>query len=179
MPGKVEIDNFFRNDDQVGCNSTRRVQWQPINTGSCTVECAIAFRNSADDTIGTIEHIRDSFYCTSGYDNANSVIIWATYKGTKGPESEANFLTDTPKPVPPTTIILPTITQKGTKHFVCLSVCLSICMYVSIYLSIFLSIYLCIYVSMYLCIYVCTFIYVHITTIIHKVFDTNSSFHVK
>ena len=80
MPAQVKIDNFFQNDEQVGCNSTRRVQWQPVNTGSCSVEYAIEFRNITNNIIGVVESITDSFYCTSDNDNAISVIVWATYE---------------------------------------------------------------------------------------------------
>ena len=45
MPAQVKIDNFFQNDEQVGCNGTRLVQWQPVSRGSCSVEYAIEFRN--------------------------------------------------------------------------------------------------------------------------------------
>lgn len=93
MPAQVKIDNFFQNDEQVGCNSTRRVQWQPVNTGSCSVEYAIEFRNIANNIIGVVENITGSFYCTSDNDNAISVIVWATYESKQGVKSKPPFLT--------------------------------------------------------------------------------------
>ena len=107
MPAQVKIDNFFQNDEQVGCNSTRRVQWQPVNTGSCSVEYAIEFRNITNNIIGVVESITDSFYCTRDNDNAISVIVWATYESKQGVKSENAFLNATPAT---TTTITTTIT---------------------------------------------------------------------
>ena len=93
VPAQVKIGNFFQNDEQVGCNGTRRVQWQPVDTGSCSVEYAIEFRNGANNIIRVVENITGSFYCTSHHDNAISVTVWATYKGTQGVKSKPAFLT--------------------------------------------------------------------------------------
>ena len=112
---EVKIDNFFQVDDQPNCNGTRRVQWQPINTGNCSVEYTIEFRNNINGTIGTEESITGNFYCTSKYDNATSVIMWATYEGTQGFKSDPRLLTAAP--VPPTTTTTRT-SYSGKRHFV-------------------------------------------------------------
>ena len=39
-----------------------------------------------------------SLYCADLYMNANSVTMWATYKGVKGNESHAEVFRNTPKP---------------------------------------------------------------------------------
>ena len=117
VPTKVEIDDFFRNDEQVGCNGTRRVKWQPIKTGSCSVEYTIDFRNSANDSIDTVENITGNSYCSSKYNNATSVIMWATYKGTSGIKSEAKLFTTTPGPTA-TTRISPATKKTGIELYV-------------------------------------------------------------
>ena len=117
VPTKVQIDNFFKNDDKVGCNETRRVQWHEINTGNCSVQYTIEFRNTTDGITGTENNISGNFYCTNQYDSATSVIMFATYNdGTRGNRSEVKFLTATPEPST-TTVTSPTTKQKGTKHF--------------------------------------------------------------
>ena len=143
VPDQVKIDHFFQNDEQVRCNGTRHVQWQPINTGSCSVEYTIEFRNSKIITIGVVESITGNFYCTSDYDNAILVIVWATYESKQGLKSEPALLTtrrttNTTTTIT-TTIITPPITtniftgkmETGIKVFI--SVCMYICMYVSLY----------------------------------------------
>ena len=80
------------------------------------MEYTIDFRNSTNDTIDIETNISGRSYCTSDYDNATSVIIWATYEGTQGSKSEAKFLT-TPEPSTPTTTTSPTKTQKGINLF--------------------------------------------------------------
>ena len=107
MPAQVKIDNFFQNDEQVECNGTRRVQWQPVNTGSCSVEYAIEFRKITNNIIGVVENITGSFYCTSDNDNAISVIVWATYESKQGVQSKPAFLAAT---LATTTTITTTIT---------------------------------------------------------------------
>ena len=117
MPAKVNIDYFFRNDEQIGCNDTRRVQWQQIDTGGCTVNYTIEFRNKTNDIIGTVEKITGNFYCTSDFDNATMVIMWATYEGRQGIESDGKNLTATPEPSTTTTTASTTTKQKGIKLY--------------------------------------------------------------
>ena len=108
----------MQSDGQHGCNGTRRVQWQPLNTGTCPVKYTIQFRNSKGDVIGTVVNMNNSTsYCTNDYDNAISVVMWATYNGTQGNTAEAELVTTTPEPSTPTTITPPTTTQKGTKLY--------------------------------------------------------------
>ena len=103
-PAEVEINLFLQKDKQIGCNGTRRVLWQPLITGTCSVEYTIEFRDSTNDTIGIVGNITNTSYCTSDYNNAKSVVMWATYKGKEGNKSNAIFLTPTPKPnTPPST----------------------------------------------------------------------------
>ena len=115
QPPPVKIDNFFQNEDQQGCNGTRRVQWQPLDTGNCSIEYNIEFRNSTDGVIDTVRNIRseNTFYCTNDYDNAISVVMWATYNVTQGIKSEAKLFTRTPESTTSTTITSPTTLQKG------------------------------------------------------------------
>ena len=116
-PAKVQIENFFKNDDQVGCNETRLVRWHEIKAGNCSVKYTIEFRNTTNDIIGTEENISGNFYCTSQYDSASSVIMFATYSdGTRGYRSEVKVLTTTPEPTT-TTTASPTIKQKGMELF--------------------------------------------------------------
>ena len=110
---KVTIDNFFRVDSKPGCNGTRRVQWQPIDTGNCLVEYTMEFRKSSE-IVGTVENIRGPSYCTRDHDNATSVIIWATYEGRQGIKSDAKPLTLTQESTTPTgTTVSATSTQEG------------------------------------------------------------------
>ena len=111
IPVQVNIDGFFRNDDQVWCNGSRRVQWQLLDTGYCSVQYTIQFRNSTNDTIDTVENIIGHFYCTSNHNNAISVIMWATYKGRKGIRSNETHLA----PAPPTTPAATTLSPAKTK----------------------------------------------------------------
>ena len=118
VPAKVSIDNFFAVDGKSGCNGTRRVQWQPLDTGSCSVAYTIEFRNKTGDITGTVENIIGTSYCTKDYDMAVLVIMWATYEGRKGIKSEWKLFTETPKPATPkTATILPTTRQEGITHF--------------------------------------------------------------
>ena len=98
------IDIFSRNDHRFRCNGTRRVQWQPVDTGSCLVYYTIEFRSTTEGTIGFIVGIRGNSYCTNDYDNSTSVIIWATYRGTRGVKSEKLFFSVTPMTTTWTTI---------------------------------------------------------------------------
>lgn len=99
IPVQVKKVKFFPNDGQVGCNGTRRVEWQPIKTGSCPVEYNIQFRKDEDIILGKIENTLGTFYCTSDYNNATSVVVWATYEVRQGNASEETLFTPTPKPV--------------------------------------------------------------------------------
>ena len=118
IPAKVKIDDFFRNDARKGCDDTRRVQWQPVDTGTCLVEYTVEFSNNRNNTIVIVENITDTFYCTSDYDNAKSVVVWATYKGIRGTNSNVTFLTATPKPTtPPSATTSGTTMKEGIKLF--------------------------------------------------------------
>ena len=117
-PAKVEIDYFSQKYKQVGCNGTRRVKWDPLITGNCSVKYTIEFRNGTNDTIDIVRNITDTFYCTSDFDNAKSIVMWATYKGTEGDKSNVTFLTATPEPsTPPSTTTSTTVTEEGMQLF--------------------------------------------------------------
>ena len=91
--------------------------------------------------IHTAENVSDSFYCTSDYDNAISVIVWATYKRIQGFKSDMTLFTQTPKSTTSAdTTKSPAATQDGINLF--MNLCMHVCMYA------------CIYVLMYLCMYV-------------------------
>ena len=119
VPAKVIIDNFFRNDDQHGCNGTRRVQWQRLDTGTCSVEYTIEFKNSTGGVIGTVTNMNNKIsYCTNDYDSADSAVMWATYKGTQGNKSEEKLLTARPKQTTSRATTSRTIKQKGTNLYI-------------------------------------------------------------
>ena len=90
-PEPVSIDDFLLSE-RAGC--TRRVQWQPLDTGNCPVEYNIQFMNRYGTILGNATNIRNnvSFYCTDDYANSYSVTMWATHKGIKGTESQVTIL---------------------------------------------------------------------------------------
>ena len=90
-PDQVIIDGFLPSD-KAGC--TRRVQWQPLDTGKCPVEYNIQFRNRYDKILGNVTNIRNNvnFYCTDDYANSYSVTMCATFKSIKGIESQVTLL---------------------------------------------------------------------------------------
>ena len=90
-PGPVSIDDFLLSE-KVGC--TRRVQWQPLETGKCPVEYNIQFMNRYGTILGNATNIRNnvSFYCTDDYASSYSVKMWATYRGIKGTKSQVTIL---------------------------------------------------------------------------------------
>ena len=77
-------------------------------------------------------------YCTNDYDSADSAVMWATYKGTKGNKSGEKLLTARPKPTTSTATTSWTINQKGKNlyilniyiihMYVCMDVCMHVCM---------------------------------------------------
>lgn len=90
-PEPVIIDDFLLSE-RVGC--TRRVHWQPLDTGKCSVEYNIQFRNRHGTVLGNATNIRNnvSFYCTDDYASSYSVTMWASHKGIKGTESKVTIL---------------------------------------------------------------------------------------
>ena len=58
------------------------------------------------------------FHCTSDYNSATSVVVWATYRGRKGNVSEETFFTPTLKPTTHTSTARSAgSTEKGIKLF--------------------------------------------------------------
>ena len=94
----VRIEGFFTSDT-VSCN--RRVQWQRLNTGHCTVEYNIEFKDNCGKIFGNITDIRNNvtFYCTDDYDDSYSVTMWASLNGLRGAKSQVAVLITTPKVV--------------------------------------------------------------------------------
>ena len=90
-PEPVIIDDFLLSE-KVGC--TRRVQWEPLNTGNCPVEYTIQFRNRYGTILGNATNIRNNvnFYCRDNYASSYSVTMWATHKGVKGTKSQVTIL---------------------------------------------------------------------------------------
>lgn len=90
-PEPVIIDDFLLSE-KVGC--TRRVQWEPLDTGNCLVEYTIQFRNRYGTILGNATNIRNNvnFYCTDNYASSYSVTMWATHKGVKGTKSQVTIL---------------------------------------------------------------------------------------
>lgn len=90
-PEPVIIDDFLLSE-KVGC--TRRVQWEPVDTGNCPVEYTIQFRNRYGTILGNATNIRNNvnFYCTDNYASSYSVTMWATHKGVKGTKSQVTIL---------------------------------------------------------------------------------------
>lgn len=105
IPNKLKIDGFFQNHGRNGCNGTRLVEWQPSVTGNCSVKYTVEFRSNTSNTIDIVENITTSFYCTSDYDNADSVVVWATHEGIEGIKSNETYFKIKPTPTtsPPTT----------------------------------------------------------------------------
>ena len=85
------VDDFLLSK-KVGC--TRRVQWQPLNTGNCPVEYTIQFRNRYGTILGNATNIRNNvnFYCTDNYASSYSVTMWATQEGVRGTKSQVTIL---------------------------------------------------------------------------------------
>ena len=90
-PEPVIIDDFLLSE-KVGC--TRRVQWEPLDTGNCPVEYTIQFRNRYGTMLGNATNIRKNinFYYTDNYASIYSVTMWATHKGVKGTKSHITIL---------------------------------------------------------------------------------------
>ena len=90
-PEPVIIDDFLLSE-KFGC--TRRVQWEPLDTGNCLVEYTIQFRNRYGTILGNATNIRNNvnFYCTDNYASSYSVTMWATHKGVKGTKSQVTIL---------------------------------------------------------------------------------------
>lgn len=118
IPVEVKDIQFFRNDNRNGCNGTRRVRWLKIDTGNCLVNYTIQFKDN-DGIRSNVSGIRGSYFCTSKYDNATSVIVWATFENRQGtPSQETQLSKTTPKPTNPSTgTSAASSTEKGIKLF--------------------------------------------------------------
>ena len=110
IPDKVKNVGFSQNAGRDECNGTRRVQWQSQvpDTGSCTVKYTVEFRNNTNNRVGIAENITTTFYCTSDYNDAKSVVVWATHEGIQGIKSNEIYFKI--KPTPTTS---PTFTTSG------------------------------------------------------------------
>ena len=108
VPIVTAVKAYFRN-----CTL---VQWEPINTGFCPVEYTVQFMNNSD-TPGIVSNINytKKQICKEQFLNATSVVIWATYNGTKGVESMVNVREFTTTATPETI----TATNKPGKSFYC------------------------------------------------------------
>ena len=81
------------------------------------MDYTIQFKDK-DGFRSNVTGIRGNFHCTNYYDNASSVIVWATFEGRQGIKSqEIQFSTTTPKPTTSTSTTAASSTQKGIKHF--------------------------------------------------------------
>lgn len=96
IPASVTDIQFIQNDNQDKCNGTRRVQWKEINTGNCLVKYTIQFIDDGDNR-RNVSSIVGDFYCTNEYDNATTVILWATFRGRQSIKSQMTFLSTTTK----------------------------------------------------------------------------------
>ena len=108
-PGEVSVTGFSNTQN---CSS-RRVQWQPLDTG-CAVEYNIEFLdiNNMSLDIETIMGSRTCF-CTDRFDNASSVIMWATFRNETGNKSSVVSLQTTTTTTTTTTVTTP---SKGNKY---------------------------------------------------------------
>ena len=96
IPAPVTDIQFIQNDNQDKCNGTRHVQWKIINTGICLMKYTIQFIDNRDNR-RNVSSIVGDFYCTNEYDNATSVILWATFRGRQGIKSQMTLLSTTTK----------------------------------------------------------------------------------
>ena len=112
-PGEVIVTGFFKANTQ-NCSS-RRVQWQPLDTG-CVVEYNIEFLDINGVTLD-VETIMDNrtFFCTDRFDNASSVIMWATFKNETGNKSSVVSLQTTTTTTTTTTNTV-TTPSEGNKY---------------------------------------------------------------
>ena len=82
------------------------------------MEYTIEFTNTTDGINKTVTNIASNFYCTSEYDDATSVVVWATHKGIQGIKSNETFVTLKPRSsTSSTTTPSSTTTQEGMKLF--------------------------------------------------------------
>lgn len=112
IPAEVTDIQFFQNDNQDKCNGTRRVQWQEIDTGFCLVKYIIQFIDDSGNR-RNVSSITGHFYCTNEYDNATSIILWATFGGRQGAVSQMTFLSTTTKQPSSTSTTTASSTHEG------------------------------------------------------------------
>ena len=90
----MRIDSILPSE-KAGCLS--HVQWQPLDTGKCAAEYNIKFTDRFSRIVGIVKTVKNNItsFCTADYANIHSLIIWATYSGVKGTESQVIVLTTT------------------------------------------------------------------------------------
>ena len=95
-PDPVHIDHFLPSE-KFGCN--RRVQWQPIDTGTCPVNYNIQFRDNSSAIVGSVTGVKNNvnIFCTDDYSNSSSLTMWASHNGINGNKSQVELFHDTQK----------------------------------------------------------------------------------
>ena len=95
-PDPVHIDHFLPSE-KFGCN--RRVQWQPIDTGTCPVKYNIQFRDNGSTIVGSVTGVKNNvnIFCTDDYSNSSSVTMWASHNGINGNKSQVELFHDAQK----------------------------------------------------------------------------------
>lgn len=85
------------------------------------MEYTIVFINNKDGILGSVSGITGNIYCTNGYDNAASIIVWAAHEGIPGYKSDQKFLATVVKSTTSRANTKSTPTaQEGAKIFKCI-----------------------------------------------------------
>lgn len=92
----MHIDHFLPSE-KFGCN--RRVQWQPIDTGTCPVKYNIQFRDNRSTIVGSVTGVENNvnIFCTDDFFNSSSVTMWASHNGINGNKSQVELFHNTRK----------------------------------------------------------------------------------
>ena len=86
-----------------------------LDTG-CAVEYNIEFRDDNNVILGN-KTSNSTFICDTDYGNATSVIMWATFNGFRGKDSEVKPLETTTTTTTTATSTIVTSTNKGNTPF--------------------------------------------------------------
>ena len=95
-PDPVHIDHFLPSE-KFGCN--RRLQCQPIDTGTCPVNYNIQFRDNGSTIVGSVTGVKNNvnIFCKDDYSNSSSVTMWASHNGINGNKSQVELFHNTRK----------------------------------------------------------------------------------
>ena len=89
------------------------MKWKLLDTG-CEVEYNTQFLDSKNTSLGKVTIMGNiNSFCTNNFISASSVIIWATFNGTKESDSGPTFLKTVTTTTTTTTAIIVTTHAKG------------------------------------------------------------------